>query len=239
LEGITLKSGGRLERSRWVYDEDAGKGEYVITDITNEAVHWLFERVQLADDVVLRDVFLLLAANPILFEVYRRDWAREITTEALRDQRDAESKKHFQQNIEYVEVYRHWERDSDENTLEDTDFLHFHGVGPVLAEDEYEHGHLVHRAGTRINWCVSLTSPAELAPLPLRVDPKVTVSESGTKSEQFGKQLDEVNCPSLQLGQLIHAIVWELSFHGPAPERETMAEDLLERVEAFKGRDEN
>jgi hypothetical protein len=54
----------------------------VDSDVTNEAACWLFEPMQLADDVVLRDVFVLLAANPVLFEVFRRDWAEEITREA-------------------------------------------------------------------------------------------------------------------------------------------------------------
>jgi hypothetical protein len=234
LEGITLCPGGRLERTRWVYDNSTGEGSYVESDITNEAARWLFEPVRLADDVVLRDLFLLLAANPMLFEVFRHDWAEEITHEALTGQRPAAANKFPDQDIEYVEVYRHWERDSDENTLEGTDFLHFHGVGPVLTENVYEGGHLAHEAGTRIQWSVSLTSAAELAPLPLRIDPKVTVTESGANAKQYGKRLDEVNCPQVLLGQLVHAVVWELSFHGPASEREAFAGELMARVDELR-----
>lgn len=226
MEEITLLPGGRLERTRWVYDKKTDTGDFVTYDVTAEAARWLFAPVQLARDVVLRDVFLLLAANPVLFEVYHHDWAREITDEALAAPSDSVQESFLDQDIEYVEVYRHWEHDSGKNTLEGTDFLHFHGVGPLLEKDICEHGHVTFKAGTRVNWAISLVSAAKLAALPLRINPLAVVTEGDTSSGQYGNRLNEMNVPGVLLGQLIRAIVWELSFHGPAPAREAFANEL-------------
>ncbi len=231
MEGLVLKSGGCLEYTRWVYDKDEGEGAYAPHDVTRLAIRYLFEPVTLAEDVVLRDVFALLAANPMLFEVYRRDWAEELTREALETPSTRESPD---SDIEYLEVYRDWGRDSDDNTLERPEFVEFHGVGPVLTEDVLEQGHLLHKAGTRVRWSLSFLSPAKLVGLPLRVNALVTVSETGTRSDRYGETLDQFVCPRVTLGQLIYGIVWELSFHGPARERDAQRDSLVKQVQELR-----
>ena len=69
---LILKSGPQIISREWEYDHVKGEGHYVESDITDRAAELLFFDIDLDDSVTLRDIFFLLAQNPILLQRQQR-----------------------------------------------------------------------------------------------------------------------------------------------------------------------
>ena len=69
-----------------------------------------------------------------------------------------------------------------------------------------------------------------LLPLPLLVNPEVQVIEDDLNAKEYGDEIFRVRHPDVTLGQVVHGVLWELSFHG-APEMQSgVMEELKSRV---------
>jgi hypothetical protein len=228
MEKLEIRKGGRLVKTKWVYDEENKEGQYVGRDVTESAIRYLFDDCVLADDVTLRDVFLLLNTELKLFDIILGNWCEEIVNEGLtgpaQTERDSE--------IEYLELYWVPSRNKfdGKNRMEGTTFPWFHGVGYVLTEEkEY------HPAGSRINYGMSFTPVYKLIDLPLKLKKETEVwtqdYDAGLRADS--KLMDTEEWP-MTLGHILQGIIWELSFHGGPESRDKLGAELLQSVESIR-----
>ena len=105
--------------------------------------------------------------------------------------------------------------------------LHLHGIGHELAEDLPEERR---KKGERIEWSVSLTPLRELLALPVRVKAEVRITEEDATAKAYMSEIRRARNADVTLGQVIHGLLWELSFHGGPQEQREVSEDLKRRV---------
>lgn len=131
------------------------------------------------------------------------------------------------QELEYLELYRMLDFNTGSQTLESGSLVHFHGVGFELIEDT-DMGGYAQEKGTRIHWGISLTDVRELLPLPLRYRPQVLVCESDLDAKAYGHQLHAFQWSHITLGDMLHSVLWELSFHGTPEDQQDTRDELFE-----------
>lgn len=236
MNSLQLNAGPALILS---YPERGGDGKYKarFVDVTHRAHEHLFSVVQLDPALTLRDIFGLLAASPILVEVYRRSFANELLTHVQSAPAVAPAPEYAPDAIEYLELYHNWQFNTGTNELQPLGVMGLHGIGFELRED-FEFGSSVERKGTRIQWSVSLTDVRELLSLPLRICSKVTVSEDDIDAKLYGQTVKEFSYPSVTLGELLHGVLWGLSFYGAPAEQAEVVASLRESSEELKSFDE-
>lgn len=170
---LTLVPVGKLIRGEWHYDRAAKHGEYRYADVTVDAADYLFEGVELAPDVRLRDVLVLTQRHIDLLEPIISNWCREIVDEGLKNIKPWTG-EYATDGIEYLELYQHVEvepklQDEKLSVLSIGRRLRFHGIGFELREQ-----HDFYEKGSRISWAIEYTPVNELADIPLKVSPTVT-----------------------------------------------------------------
>lgn len=237
---LTLAHGPKLTRRDWEYDESRDEGAYVDDDVTDQASRHLFSTVALAPEVTLRDILLLLDIDPLLQEVFAHDWAKELLAETMGENAPAApSIKYDPEGIEYLELYQVWSQDSFGGNLKPIHRLDFHGIGFVLSEDVVRDGCIDYRAGERIKWSLSFTSPLKVLHLPVRLNPEVILYEGNMDSVNYRKEIGRMRNPGVTLGQVIHGVLWELSFHGaPASRDEESAQVKSLADDIYSGEEE-
>jgi hypothetical protein len=224
---LILAHGPKLTRRDWESDESCDEDACVDDDVTDQASRHLFSTVALAPNVTLRDILMLLDIDPLLQEVFARDWAKELLAEMMGGNApSAPSIEYDLNDIEYLELYQVWSPDSFSGKLNPIHRLAFHGVGFVLREDVVRDGCVVYRAGQRITWGMSFTSPLKMLHLPVRLNPEVILCEGNMDSVHYGKEMGRMRNPSVTLGQVIHGVLWELSFHGSPASRDAESAQL-------------
>lgn len=197
-------------------------------DVTDRAHEFLFETVTLDPAVTLADVMQLLIGNPVLRAVFRRDWADEICVEAAKGPLvDDEAEKDPVERIEYLELYSQWHLDSRAQRYDPVHRLHLHGIGPELEVDAPDYGV---KKGGRIQWGVSCSSLRKLLPLPVRVRPTVSVREADLDAKAYGREVGTAQLDGVALGQVLHGLLWELSFHGGPQETQEFNDSLKEQL---------
>lgn len=222
MTSLILGPGATLIRRE--FDQD-GPDSLVEKDVADCAVMFLFSPVTLHADLKLADVFNLFDMCPALHQVFKREWSAEMCEEArkgpvpmARGDNPADAA-----GIEYLELYWAWSLDTGSNTYCSVNSLDFHGVGPVLNFDDETYGF---KAGSRINWSVSLTPLRELLELPVRLREEFTIAEDNVDAKGYGESVASGRCVEVLLGQVIQGILWELSFHG-GPEDKVEVSDRL------------
>jgi hypothetical protein len=236
---LILARGPKLTRRDWEYDESHAEGAYVEDDVTEHASRHLFSTVALTPEVTLRDILLLLDIAPLLQEVFAPDWAKELLAEMMDGNVPlTPSIEYDPAGIEYLELYQVWNQDSFSGELQPIHRLTFQGIGFELREDVVRGGHIVYRAGERITWSVSFTSPLEMLHLPVRLNPEVILYEDNRDSVNYSKEIGRMRNPGVTLGQVIHSVLWELSFHGSPESRSEeniQLKNLVDEVRSRKG----
>lgn len=199
-------------------------------DVTACGHEFLFEDVELDEDVTLADIFGLLEASPLLLAVYRRDFAQELLVEAqkrpLKPKKCKESER-----LEFLELYSHWHQDTSNDSISGNNRLLFHSVGPVLKKASREYGV---KAGERVKFSLSFAPIRELLPLPVRINLQTPVYESDPDAFLCDKELHVIRQEGVTLGQVIYSILWELSFHGAPAQSAKFAESLMKQVDELK-----
>lgn len=222
LPALTLKPGPVLEFSF----EGA-----VAQDVTCRAAEFLFAPVRMQDGVTLADLFGLLGKAPLLLTVFRRDFAQELY-EHVRECLPAPAVGEYAPDgIEYLELYQQWRFDTDSHVLAPRR-ISLHGVGFELRED-WADSDCVHPKGTRIEWGVSLTDVRQLLSLPIRIRESVQVVEDDLDAHRHGLEIFKLKVPAntLTLSDVLHAVLWELSFYGAPEEQAEVARSITGRVE--------
>lgn len=225
---LQLFPGPRLVRKAWVYDDDAGTGEWISTDVTDRAHEFLFQDVDADPDVTLADVFRLVMDASIMQSVFRQEFVSELCAEVLKGP-IAKAEEDWEK-IEYLELYQKWNHDTSTNAYQGVGRLYLHGVGIVQAADIFEHGRLARKKGERIKWSVSLSPVRELLHLPVRIQSEVLISEGDVDAKLYGDTLQVVKNENITLGNLIRETLWELSWHGTPDDSEKFSQDLKDQM---------
>lgn len=228
MHNLTLNPGPRLTVVRSV--EEDGKRRPLTVDVTGRAHEFLFETVTLAEGVTLADVLGLLDASPVLASVFRQDFSEELLAHARKGLSPKFVPGYDPEGIEYLELYQIWHLHTGTQTYQPTHHLSFHGIGYELREDR-DAGGYTEKAGTRIQWGISLTDVRELLSLPLRIRKDVRVCEDDFDAKNYGRELQAVQLEGVNLGQVLHGVLWELSFHGAPQDQEEVRSELQERVD--------
>lgn len=228
MDDLILLPGPRLVRRATPGDDDGAGGLAAEEDVTSRAVEFLFEPVRLAPGVRLADIFRLLDACPLLLQVFRRDFAAELVAEARKGAlpQSANADPPAVAGIEWLELYWSWTLDTSTSTLGNTHRLDLHGIGKALQVDAPEYGAQV---GDRINWSVSLTPVRELLDLPVRIREELAILEDDVDSSSYGEPVQRANLRTVTLGQAIHGVLYELSFHGRPQQQQEFLDELLRR----------
>lgn len=213
--------------------------------VTAQAHEFLWDSLALTPLTTLGDLFLLLQANPVLHLVFRQDFVQEFLAHvqpALPAPGGAEQLENVRwtapsyspQGVELLELYGVWQFDSHTRAFGDMDQLQLHGLGFELKEDLNEGGGFTYPAGSRIQWSVSMTDPREMLALPVRVAAEFTVTEGDFASSRWGSTLYKTPSPAVSLAQVLHGVLYDLSFHGSPAQAQEVLTDLKEQMDGLK-----
>lgn len=241
MEGMRIVKGGKLIKTEWHYDEEAESGEYKEVDITDHGIRYLFDGCTIADDVILRDIFLFLNNNIDLYDAVLGNWTREYVALGLA----APIKPHVyaQEGVEYLELKFTPEVqknlvDSPSETLIGTCFPNLDAVGWELRTD-LDHGYgNVYKTGERVPWSVLGFKVEELMEVPVKLSDEMPITyidyTDKTNKKNWWKEVANYKNPQYTLGQILHGIMWELSWHGNPTSREDFKNELKSRVDDIK-----
>lgn len=191
-------------------------------DVAKHASAFLFEPIKLEPDVCLKDLLALFEVCPELHHVYKRQWSREVCEQAQKGALPLDN------DIEYLQLNWAWCLDTYSNTYSGMLQPQLEGVGPILTEDDEVNGG---KAGSRINWSVSLTPVRELLDLPLRINEQLSLTEEDVDSHAFMREIATGEYKETTLGELIQGVLWDLSFHGGEEDKEQFLSDLKKQTE--------
>jgi hypothetical protein len=196
---LIIKPGGKLISKYWFYDEEVEVGKYVYEDVTHTAITRLFDKCILDEQVILRDVFLLLNTNLPVFDMLIGNWCKQYVCEGLQEtDKTSDSEIHHLELYWYAEEYGY----DEGSEFEGLRFPDFHGIG-----DEH-------------NYDISLTKADNLAFLPLKLNDQFTIVKDS--------EVTYYKSPEFTLGQILYGIIWELSFYGDPDKRDRRLSELHE-----------
>jgi hypothetical protein len=221
-ETLNLCKDGQLIHSRWYYDDLTQQGKYIFLDVTDNLSGFLFERINFAEDLRLKDIFVLVKNNIDFLEPVIQNWCREIVEEGLTNIVPYTA-EYNPANIEYLDFYRyisiepdHEDKNSGMSYIEGNDEVGIHGIGFELQED-YNH----HSAGTRINWGLGFIPNNEIADTPVKIGQTIKLYELIRSND-----CKEYKAYNPRLIDILHELFYELSWYGPPKQRDDKKEEL-------------
>ena len=212
---------GTLIRRDFDRDADAP----IVHNVTEEAVAYLFEPIDLHPDLTLGDILELFDACPQLHAVFRRNWSVQLCEEASKGPLPPRKNGNpvDDAGIEYLELYRVWALNTHSQIWRSVHGLELHGIGPVLEADAEAYGV---KAGERVKWSVSLTPVRELLELPLRLSDELSITEDDIDAMGYGNAVMKGRCNEVLLGQIIQGILDDLCFYGSPQETAEISDSL-------------
>jgi|SRR5581483_223364 len=230
-QGLVLVKGGKLLHTEWVYDREKKKGSYVTSEVTNTAPALLFEYCDLAEDVTLKDIFLLLNTHLDIFDSILGNFCKAIVTEALTGPEPVKDTI----EIEYLELYKVYHVNFEDKETYGGAHPYFGGIGFEEKEDRYDSGgNLMQLKGQRINWGVSFSKPSYLAQYPVKLNRQLKFYDDTSGSPTAFQEIACYDGISYTLGDILYGILWELSFYGNPAETQEMKAEIDRRVEEIK-----
>lgn len=212
---LTLHPGPRLLRV--VYPEDAPPQD---EDVTDRAVEFLFDRLTLTPDLRVRDLFGLFERCLALQAVYRRFYAQELCAEAAL----GPLPDHEKSDLLYLELRQSWEYNSHTRTYAELRRFLMLGVGHPPRDDE----NIRPEADGLLRYSMIGFGVRPILDLPVRLDTNVWVSESDTYSCRSSRQISLVHSSDLSLGDMLQAMLWDLTWFGTPDETEEVIEEMAE-----------
>lgn len=226
-ESLVLQPGGKLIKTKWVYDDRKEKGEYLQIDESEFVAAYLYEIVEFDQNVTLRDVFALIDNSDFLRMLLSHHWIDEY----LVQYREAfTSNGNFDEKLECLELYWSWHLNSETGEYSNVQRPSFHGVGFMQTADVLIHDHIQYKAGERVNYSIVLTDIADMLDLPIRINKIGFLTEGNFDSKHYADQLDQGMICEMTLGQVLEGIFWELSFHGGPKDKDKVSERLKESI---------
>jgi hypothetical protein len=220
---LKIEKNGRLLRTN---DEIGAEPEEVYS-----LAPCLMEETVLADDLVLRDIFLLVHKNMDFCADALGRWTEEITLEGLKKTRKKKKAEPYSDaSIEYLEVY--WEIEAStfhqESSISGL-FPEFGGRGSWYRKIGAKK-HKKQYGGI----CISLTPANQLAPYPLKLNRTVSVYRTNYDKLEFLQEPLFTGVGSVTLLQILYAIYWELSFYGSPRQRRYKLRSLKKTLDGIK-----
>jgi len=224
-EGLELTRNSELVETYYEYDEDKEEGFYKERKIDKITAHYLHEiGCELEEGVTLGGLFKYLDKNLELWDFLVGNWCAEIVKEGLKEPEEKID------DLKGIELYWSCEKSKYEPNEEAELYLGYrmevHGRGLEVKDDN---GNM-----TSESYSISFIKANTLAQLPILIDTSLVLEEieyyDNYKSTKtiLGKQVPT-------LFQIVHSILWELSFHGGPKEREEEHQNLKESYkEALK-----
>lgn len=219
MSHLTLHAGPRLTRVCRLdgvppYDED----------VTDRAVEFLFDRLVLTPELRLRDLFGLFECCPALQTVYRRLHARELLAEAALGSLPNDDPC----PLMYLELRQSWEYDSHTRTYAELRRFTLDGVGEPPPDDEC----VTPEADGLVRYTVLGMPIRLLLDLPVRLDDTVGIFESDRDSCNACRQISRVHSRDLSLGDLLHSVLWDMTWFGTPDETQEVVEEMAELAQA-------
>lgn len=236
MEGLKIKKGGKLVKTKWEYDESISEGKFVEYDISNNPIQHITEPCMLEDGVTLKDLFLVINNQKELFQLIIGNWVEEYVDYGLSNEGKPD-KGYDPEDFEYLELYF-----SIYVELNET-YGHtrpsFHGVGYELKED-YNNG-MYYRKGERIPWGLMGSDLLSFINKPLKLSDEMTVyNDDHQDMSKFGEVIDKFPNPTYTLLNIVEGVFWELSFLGGLKETEEfiaetkrISDSILDNPEQF------
>ena len=192
--------------------------------------------VFLTDDVRLKHVFAPLIEEPIFEIIFHTDWWKDLMKEIKSKEwkawvGDEKLKKDIDgDELEYLEVYQHITFSQKDSSFDGGSRWQFHGIGfPFIDQQNAQSSYL--NVGDRQQYAIEFHSMADLMNIPLRVGHLSLYNEDIEDYKQ--QKILTVEENYLTLYELIHSIVWEMSFCGAGESKENFSESLTADVEEF------
>lgn len=218
MSKLTLHSGPRL--LRLAHSDDAPPHE---EDITARAVEFLFDPLELAPELRLRDLFGLFEQCPALLPVYRRLYAEELSAEAaLGPVPEAEKS-----DLLFLELKQAWHYDSHAREYSDVRRLDLSGVGEKPEDDEY----CMPDKDGLVRYSLIGCPLRPMLNLPLRLKTEVGIYEADRYSTRSSQQVNTVRCSDLILGDLLQAVLWDMTWFGLPEAAQEFIEEMVESNE--------
>ncbi|MEX3693867.1 hypothetical protein AB3X91_33730 [Paraburkholderia sp. BR14263] len=221
MEGLVLKTGGKLEYANAAVDET---GNAFDTEVTENAVSYLMDSVRFEGEVYVRDIFALLESNPVLLQVFARMHASEYLDEAREVSARPYIGEYDPEGIEYLELCPDWEMDNLTGLVTERHRLCLRGVGFELRE-EFKFSGCSYEKGNRIRYAIAYSPLADLLNLPARIETEVHVTHGDDDAENFLGAHRTVHV-SPTLGQVIDGVLYEISFGGSPTDKAGLANSL-------------
>ena len=217
---LTIEKGGLLLKTEWKYDSEKENGEYITFRPKNPSFCYLMEECELADDIILKDILLLLNKELDFYSVLLGNWVDEIVAEGLKPPTESVFE------IDYLELYWLLNKCTDEGIRS----LDGHFFPALRGWGNYDN------SGEKGGIAIGTLPVNSLAYLPLKLKKEAIIYHENldaewTTIEELKKQQDDPvvidKCP-YSLLHILYGIVWELSFFGPPEVRNNKVKDLKE-----------
>jgi len=221
MHAVVLNRNGRLLHTSMDDNNGNGHARQVSRDVTKEAHSYLFEPVVLGPGVRLMDLFFVLSVCEPLRDIYRRQWAHELLQEVCQSSPTPYTGQHDAQGIEYLELSQVWEFNTKTAQYQPVRRMSFKGVGYALQAVDCDSGKLSgYKPGERLCHSVATLSPLDIIEVPILINPAVKVCEGDLTAKNFGKVVAVVQNPAVTWGQVLDAVLCELSFFGGPEQRQ-------------------
>lgn len=220
MHAVVLNRNGRLLHTSMDDNNGNGHARQVSRDVTKEAHSYLFEPVVLGSGVRLMDLFFVLSVCEPLREVYRRQWAHELLHEVCDGSPAPYTGQYDPQGIEYLDLSQMWEFNTKTAQYHPMHRMSFKGVGYALQAADCDSRKLPgYKAGDRLCHSIATLSPLDIIEVPIVINPAVNICEGDLTAKNFGKVVAVVQNPAVTWGQVLDAILCELSFFGGPEQR--------------------
>jgi len=192
-------------------------------DVSDRAIEYLFDTALLEQGVLLRDIFLVLQANPGLSSVFRRLWCKEVVESAFKG--EAPPKEEYDPTgVDYLEIERLCFYDENIRKYSSLSSFDMRGVGFILKEPWHDGDLTTYPKGSRNGWCLYGMPPRKLMNYPVTLETTNWVYIN----RRTGKMLKTYFGPPM-LGQIFYAVLYTLSYFGSEEDVEALAKAFAEQ----------
>ena len=204
---LVLNPGGQLIVTRFTQDEE-NNSDFLDFDVTDQAVGYLYEAIDLAPGVLLCDVFALVAKAPLLKELLHHHQIDKLLEQAANVPRGL-TKADFHE-AGYVELYWHWHIDEKTGKYFGMECPKYREVGFIESDDCFKSGSEFHYAGERLLCYVGRYRLSTLLNLPLQIKHEVCAG-----SYMASNRIESLS--DTTLGQMLEGLFRELAIHSEGP----------------------
>ena len=163
MEEIKIVHKGKLISKKWVYDDKKEEGEYVVSDVSKYSSFYLFEECSIAQDVVLKNIFILVKSSIKIYKAILGTSVVEVIDEGLKPFEGAD------EEIEYLLLSWNIDYDKKGKIFHGNILPDFSGVG---------------KEPDRIRYALEYSPANKLANLPLRLSDSFLIHNSSNVKDQ-------------------------------------------------------